>query len=1137
MTDSPLAQQDSLLASPLLTTLYQWVVGTGLRRILYLASASPTPDVAETLWQASQVNQAELHIATYDSAVAAQFRVLLPGVTVHEGWRILPANYPSDAAWESHYRSWLTPSHAEPLSASLQRLSQERQAAAEGSAWGPELLKQWGAAPDLLILDGSEFTAWDDFNDLSQSAAIAVIGSQSLKYLQVMDTLLKPEWYAVADYPGYQQGFALFQRQTKHLPGISVVVHTRNEEQRLPECLASVSDWASEVIVIDMESEDQTCTIAQAAGARLLRHVPVDCVDEARNFGLSQVLYNWTLVLDADERIPEPLRDLLIQISKTADPHLTGLWLPRKNIFFGQWIRTLFPDYQLRFFRSGRVTWPGLVHEYPKVDGETESVAADPERAIVHYSYGTLDDFLARQLTYAQMRAKQQRRILSQKAINASLWRKRFDTRLLQSQQHAEQQNFTPLEWSLHHLYMYSQLLTTVYMQQEAGALEPLASVAPRLSVYTYMKNAVRFAYPFEASILSLIDSCDEMVIGYAVDSEDDTESVLRRLASEHPKIRLFPSKVWTDPTLRNGEIIRLAAEEAMAHCTGDWLLHLQADEVYHEQEVATIRELINTHHHTAMAGFRFPVKHFYARYDQIIRPEAQATGWYGSTLRLTRHGTAHQVGDAWTLALLPEYQGQDLLVREVSIYHYGHVRPPAIMGEKQAFMERLYHDLPEASELHTFTYNRVDPAHLAYFNGVHPRWIRAKIHASLAPAKSGKPRLLILSRHHRLKKGFGITLNEIYQTGKLQADFEIHQLAWHYHGPDQVQDGIYIYGSPDEFGENRLEWLIALLQPEVILLHADMHFFLRYLPILTTWQGPVVGWFTVDYERTNNPTSVFPLMDRCDKIIALSDFGRQQLQQNYRGPLDIVSLGVNLTRFHGVSKAEKDALRNALGWPQQSYVFLMVANNFWRKGIEYAVEAWRLFCTQNPELAAQSLLYMHTTETPALRELIRSARLENSILISQGFDPMRSPVDDDVLARYYQASDALLLTTLGEGFGMPLLEAQACQLPVIATDNSVIREVVRKGGRYIRAPLPIPGVTAECVVWMRPPDVHHAAQLIAELAQNPDIGYDLGQQGWAQAQMQTWSDTGEKLTLSLLGSRGTGSLTFVYPEPELIAL
>jgi glycosyltransferase involved in cell wall biosynthesis len=1135
MTDSPLAQRDSLLASPLLTTLYQWVVGTGVRKILYLTSASPTPEVAETLWQASQATQADLHIATYDGAVAAQFRALLSGVTVHEGWRVIPTHYPSDTAWESHYRRWLTPSHAEPLSASLVRLAQERQAATTGSAWGPTLLAQWGTVPDLLVLDGSEFTAWDDFYDLSQSAAIAVIGSQSLKYLQVMDTLRQPDWYAVADYPAYQQGFALYQRKSHYLPGISVVIHTRNEQEMLPACLASVSSWASEVIVVDMESEDQTCTIAKQAGARVLHHVPVDCVDEARNFALAQVNYHWTLVLDADEHIPDTLRELLLHVSKTAEAALTGLWLPRKNIFFGQWIRTLFPDYQLRFFRSGRVTWPGLVHEFPEIDGDTQSIAPDPECAILHYSYHTLDDFLTRQHTYAEIRAKQQRRLLSHKAVDAAQWRKRFDERLMRAQEHIKTQDFTPLEWSLHHLYMYGQLLTTVHMQQAAGALEPLAAVPPRLSVYTYMKNAVRFAYPFEAAILSLLEICDEMVIGYAVDSDDDTEQVLRRLAQAHPKIRLFPSEVWCDPTLRNGEAIRRAAEEAMGHCTGDWLLHLQADEVYHEQEVAAIRELINTHHHTAIAGFRFPVKHFYARYDQVIRPEAQAAGWYTSSLRLTRRGTAHQVGDAWTLALLPEHQGQELWAREVSIYHYGHVRPPAIMGEKQAFMERLYHDLPETEAVEKFSYNRVDPAHLSYFDGVHPRWIRTRIHAGLV--KSKKPRLLILSRHHRLKKGFGITLNEIYQTGKLQADFEVHQLAWHYHGPDQIQDGVYIYGSPDEFGENRLEWLIALLEPAVILLHADMHFFLRYLPVLNTWKGPVVGWFTVDYERTNNPTSVFPLMERCDKIIALSDFGRQQLQQNYRGPLDIVSLGVNLNRFHAVSTSEKQALRSTLGWPQQTRIFLMVANNFWRKGIEYAVEAWRLFRAQNPELAAQSLLYLHTTETPALKELIRSARLEDSIWVSQGFDPMRSPIDDDALARYYQASDALILTTLGEGFGMPLLEAQACHLPIIASDNSVIREVVKKGGRYIRAPLPIPGITADCVVWMRPPDVNHAAQLIAELAQNPEVCYDLGQQGWKQAQMQTWHDTAEKLTISLLGSVGTGPLLFVYPEPELITL
>jgi glycosyltransferase involved in cell wall biosynthesis len=57
--------------------------------------------------------------------------------------------------------------------------------------------------------------------------------------------------------------------------------------------------------------------------------------------------------------------------------------------------------------------------------------------------------------------------------------------------------------------------------------------------------------------------------------------------------------------------------------------------------------------------------------------------------------------------------------------------------------------------------------------------------------------------------------------------------------------------------------------------------------------------------------------------------------------------------------------------------------------------------------------------------------------------------VPDPTLVRLYQAADLSVFPSLYEGYGLPVVEARACGAPVIAADNSSLRELVRDGGRF----------------------------------------------------------------------------------------
>ena len=86
---------------------------------------------------------------------------------------------------------------------------------------------------------------------------------------------------------------------------ITALVVARNEEARLPDCLASLA-WADEVVVVLDRSTDASAAIARAAGAVVLEGGWA-LEGERRNAGIAACTGPWVLEVDADERVPPEL--------------------------------------------------------------------------------------------------------------------------------------------------------------------------------------------------------------------------------------------------------------------------------------------------------------------------------------------------------------------------------------------------------------------------------------------------------------------------------------------------------------------------------------------------------------------------------------------------------------------------------------------------------------------------------------------------------------------------------------------------------------------------------------------------------------------------------------------------------------
>jgi len=152
---------------------------------------------------------------------------------------------------------------------------------------------------------------------------------------------------------------------------VASLIITKNEEANIQDCLASVN-WATERIVVDAESIDRTAELARAAGAKVYVR-PWPGFGAQKNYGMEQVSSEWILIVDADERVPEPLREeILSRIGawKPGDP--VAYEIPRRNYFYGKWVSHagVYPDYQIRLVRTGGARYNDVpVHENLIVQG------------------------------------------------------------------------------------------------------------------------------------------------------------------------------------------------------------------------------------------------------------------------------------------------------------------------------------------------------------------------------------------------------------------------------------------------------------------------------------------------------------------------------------------------------------------------------------------------------------------------------------------------------------------------------------------------------------------------------------------------------------------------------------------------
>jgi len=195
---------------------------------------------------------------------------------------------------------------------------------------------------------------------------------------------------------------------------ISVVINTLNEEKNISACIKSVHDFADEIVVCDMYSDDRTVEIARSHGAKVVFHERVGFVEPARFFAISQASHEWVLVIDADERMTERLATKLRELARDKSVEVVSFW--SLYWYFGGWVRygKFFNNTWTRFFRKEIYlktydsNEENVHHNFSTLRAHPNNLRLGSEYHILHLAYPTIEKYVCKTVgMYARAEGEQ----------------------------------------------------------------------------------------------------------------------------------------------------------------------------------------------------------------------------------------------------------------------------------------------------------------------------------------------------------------------------------------------------------------------------------------------------------------------------------------------------------------------------------------------------------------------------------------------------------------------------------------------------------------------------------------------------------------------------------------------------------
>jgi glycosyltransferase involved in cell wall biosynthesis len=246
--------------------------------------------------------------------------------------------------------------------------------------------------------------------------------------------------------------------------------------------------------------------------------------------------------------------------------------------------------------------------------------------------------------------------------------------------------------------------------------------------------------------------------------------------------------------------------------------------------------------------------------------------------------------------------------------------------------------------------------------------------------------------------------------------------------------------------------------QPDAILAIADVSGLMMYIgQDVTPWRTlPVYHYCPI--EGDNLPPLWRDLWTMFQPV-AMSKFGQRVMSEHLGKPVPMVYHGVDTETFHPVSisnpiRIQGKTLRSRedckvwMGFDHNRKMLLRADRNVIRKNYDVLLRSFVDIARADP--LVDLVLHCRPIDPEGMdlwQEILRMPEdVRDRVKFTNAHDTFKG-LPTDGLAALYNAADVYISTTGGEGFGLTLAEAMACETPVVCTDWAAEREVVGDGG------------------------------------------------------------------------------------------
>jgi len=251
-------------------------------------------------------------------------------------------------------------------------------------------------------------------------------------------------------------------------------------------------------------------------------------------------------------------------------------------------------------------------------------------------------------------------------------------------------------------------------------------------------------------------------------------------------------------------------------------------------------------------------------------------------------------------------------------------------------------------------------------------------------------------------------------------------------------------------------------------------------------------------------------ILKKVNYPVAMARYGQRQVKELYNMDTKYIPHAIDTSVYYPLSKEEKEKCKAKFGL-QGKFVVGVVQRNQGRKMPDRMIKSFAMFCKDKPE----AVLFLHTDPYDVaapfdLINLINRYKINNRVVFTgmnfyKGFDYKE-------MNEIYNAMDVFFLTTSGEGFGIPTIEAAACGIPSVVTDYTTTTELLQEDGQ---CGLPVKlasELTGSWNVERAIMDDNDAVEKLNTLYHSPELREQFGKVGIEKVnKLYTWEKVGKQ--------------------------